>query len=91
MPFEANAFIIAVPTDMNGDEPDMSAVRIARRTVAKYVPDRGILCVCSSTVYPDAADEIVRTSFERRSYVVGRFVAIDRHQYGEGRSACCHL
>ncbi|RQG96953.1 nucleotide sugar dehydrogenase [Natrarchaeobius oligotrophus] len=56
----ADAFVVAVPTGMNGDEPDMSAVRIASRTIAKYAPDREILYVCSSTVYPGAADEIVR-------------------------------
>lgn len=56
----ADAFVVAVPTGIEGGEPDMRAVREASRSVAKHAPDREILYVCSSTVYPGVAEEIVR-------------------------------
>ncbi|OLZ40772.1 hypothetical protein A6E15_07115 [Natrinema saccharevitans] len=57
---EADAFVVAVPTGVQGGEPDMEAVRQASRTVGEHAPDREILYICSSTVFPGAVDEIVR-------------------------------
>ncbi|ELY97300.1 UDP-glucose 6-dehydrogenase [Natrialba chahannaoensis JCM 10990] len=74
----ANVFVVAVPTGMNGSTPDMSAIRAASRTVAKYAPSREILYVCSSTVYPGTADEIIREELRSggRALSEDTFVAV---------------
>ncbi|PCR90465.1 nucleotide sugar dehydrogenase [Natrinema ejinorense] len=61
---EADAFIVAVPTGIQEGEPDMEAIRQASQTIAEHAPDREILYVCSSTVFPGAADEIVRPALQ---------------------------
>jgi len=57
---DCDVYIIAVPTDMDGDKPDMSAVEAAAETVAEQSDDRETLVVISSTVYPGATNEIVK-------------------------------
>ncbi|QSG01714.1 nucleotide sugar dehydrogenase [Natranaeroarchaeum sulfidigenes] len=57
---EADAFVMAVPTGVEGGEPDMSAVQKATKSVATHAPNRQTLVVCCSTVYPGATDEVVR-------------------------------
>ncbi|WP_336326821.1 nucleotide sugar dehydrogenase [Halovenus sp. HT40] len=53
------AYILAVPTGLEGDEPDMSAVESAAKIVAEYSGKEEILVVVSSTVYPGATREVV--------------------------------
>jgi len=55
-----DVYVLAVPTDMTGDEPDMSAVEAAAQTVAEQSHDRETLVVVSSTVYPGATNEVVK-------------------------------
>ncbi|NHN40954.1 nucleotide sugar dehydrogenase [Halorubellus sp. JP-L1] len=57
---DCDVYVIAVPTGMSGDEPDMSAVAAAARTVAERAGARETLVVVSSTVYPGATKEVVR-------------------------------
>lgn len=54
-----DVYVVAVPTDMAGGEPDMSAVQTAAETVAEQSSDRETLVVVSSTVYPGATNEVV--------------------------------
>ncbi|WP_257301050.1 nucleotide sugar dehydrogenase [Haloarchaeobius sp. FL176] len=54
-----DVYILAVPTGMRADEPDMSAVKAAARTVAERSGRRETLVVVSSTVYPGATKEVV--------------------------------
>jgi len=61
---DCDAFVLAVPTSVTEGEPDMSAVRQATRTVAEHAPDREVLLVCSSTVYPGTADDVIRPALE---------------------------
>ncbi|SNZ15369.1 UDP-N-acetyl-D-glucosamine dehydrogenase [Natronoarchaeum philippinense] len=57
---ESDAFLVAVPTGVEQSEPDMSAVRKATKSVAENAPDREVLFVGCSTVYPGATEEIIR-------------------------------
>ncbi|MBP1987791.1 nucleotide sugar dehydrogenase [Halolamina salifodinae] len=66
-----DAFVLAVPTGVESGTPDMGAVRQATRTVAEYAPDRDVLFVCSSTVYPGAADEVIRPALENSGRIPG--------------------
>lgn len=59
-----DAYVIAVPTGMNGDKPRMDAVEAAAETVAEQSGTRETLVVVSSTVYPGATREIVRPIVE---------------------------
>ena len=56
---DADVYILAVPTGIADDEPDMSAVESAAATVAAQSGDRETLVVVSSTVYPGATREVV--------------------------------
>jgi nucleotide sugar dehydrogenase len=56
---DCDVYVLAVPTGMNGDEPDMSAVEAAAKTVANRSGPRETLVVVSSTVYPGATKEVV--------------------------------
>jgi UDP-N-acetyl-D-galactosamine dehydrogenase len=54
---QANFFIVAVPTPVNGkNEPDMSLVIKASETVGKQIQP-GAIVVYESTVYPGATEE----------------------------------
>ena len=55
---DCDAYVLAVPTGMN-DDPDMSAVEAASRTVAAQSGADETLVVVSSTVYPGATREVV--------------------------------
>ncbi|WP_121820767.1 nucleotide sugar dehydrogenase [Halostella salina] len=70
---DCDAFVLAVPTGVTDGEPDMSAVRQATRTVAEHAPDREVLLVCSSTVYPGTTDDVIRPALE----TAGRFPEAD--------------
>jgi len=52
-------YIIAVPTGIGDNGPDMDAVKAAAETIIEQAPDREILVVVSSTVYPGATREVV--------------------------------
>jgi nucleotide sugar dehydrogenase len=56
---DCDAYVLAVPTGMDGDEPDVSAVEAAARTVAEQSGPRETLVVVTSTVYPGATREVV--------------------------------
>lgn len=56
---DCDAYIIAVPTGMADDEPDLTAIRAAAETVAEQSSDRETLVVVSSTVYPGGTNEVV--------------------------------
>lgn len=68
---DCDAFILAVPTDVEAGVPDLSAVREATRTIAEHAPNRDILLVCSSTVYPGATDDVIRPTLETVGRVPG--------------------
>jgi nucleotide sugar dehydrogenase len=57
---DCDVYIIAVPTGMDDDEPDMTAVKAASRTVSEQSGPRETLVVVSSTVYPGATQEVVK-------------------------------
>ena len=59
-----DAFVLAVPTGIESGTPDMGAVRQATRTVAEHAPNRDVLFVCSSTIYPGAVDAVIRPTLE---------------------------
>lgn len=61
---ECDVFIISVPTGFTDDEPDMSAVESAAKTVASHAPNRDILVIVSSTVYPGGTSEVVKPILE---------------------------
>ena len=61
-----DAYVIAVPTGLRGEEPDMSAVRAATETIADVADDRHTLVVVSSTVYPGATHEEVEPILDDR-------------------------
>ena len=55
---EANVFIVTVPTPVDAHKvPDMSALKVASKTVAKNL-SKGDLVIYESTVYPGATEEI---------------------------------
>lgn len=56
---DCDAYVIAVPTGIDGNEPDMSSVEAAAQTVAAQSGTRETLVVVSSTVFPGATREIV--------------------------------
>lgn len=56
---DCGVYLIAVPTGMSEDQPDMTAVEAAARTVSTQAPNRDTLVVVSSTVYPGATHEVV--------------------------------
>jgi len=56
---ECDVYVMAVPTGMDGDEPDLTAVEAAARTVREQAGARETLVVVSSTVYPGATREVV--------------------------------
>jgi len=56
---DCDVYVLAVPTGMDGDEPDVSAVEAAARTVAEQSGARETLVVVTSTVYPGATREVV--------------------------------
>ncbi len=64
---EASFLVIAVPTPINGDKtPDLSPVRGATETVAKYL-EKGSIVVYESTVYPGVTEDICRPLLEEGS------------------------
>lgn len=56
---ECDVYVLAVPTGMDGGEPDLIAVEAAARTVGERAGSRETLVVVSSTVYPGATREVV--------------------------------
>lgn len=55
----ASFYVLAVPTPLtHKNEPDLSAVEFAARTVGKYLTE-GDMVVVESTVYPGVTEEIV--------------------------------
>ena len=55
---KASIFIICVPTPINSEKlPDLSALKNASQTVAKYIHKNDIV-IYESTVYPGTTDEI---------------------------------
>ena len=59
-------YVLAVPTGMDGAEPDMSAVKAAARTVADQSGAKETLVIVTSTVYPGATREIVAPIVTKR-------------------------
>ncbi len=60
-----DAYVIAVPTGMADDGPEMSAVEAATETAAKQANSTETLIAVSSTVYPGATREIVAPIIEQ--------------------------
>lgn len=56
---DCDVYVLAVPTGMDGGEPNMNAVKAAARTVADQSGTKETLVVVSSTVYPGATREVV--------------------------------
>ena len=56
---DCDVYVLAVPTGMDGGEPDMSAVKAAARTAADRSGSNETLVIVSSTVYPGATREVV--------------------------------
>jgi UDP-N-acetyl-D-glucosamine dehydrogenase len=54
-----DVYIIAVPTGISDDEPDLGAIQAASKTVAEQAGNRETLVAVSSTVYPGATREVV--------------------------------
>jgi nucleotide sugar dehydrogenase len=63
---DCDAYIIAVPTGMRDDGPDMAAVEAAAETVAAQSGPEETLVVVSSTVYPGATAELVEPIINER-------------------------
>ncbi len=59
-----DAYVIAVPTGMDGKKPDMSAVKAAAKTAATQAGRDETLIIVSSTVYPGATKELVQPIIE---------------------------
>lgn len=57
-PEPADVFIIAVPTPVEGHEPDISAVKQATKSIAEVVED-GNLVIVESTVPPGTTEKVV--------------------------------
>ena len=71
-----DAYILAVPTGMDGSEPDMR-VEAAAKTVAERAGPRETLVVVSSTVYPGATREVVTPIVtEQRSASLTHFAMV---------------
>lgn len=63
---DCDAYVIAVPTGMRNDGPDMTAVEAAAETVAAQSGPEETLVVVSSTVYPGATAELVEPIVNER-------------------------
>jgi UDP-N-acetyl-D-glucosamine dehydrogenase len=64
---EADVIVICVPTPLDSDGgPDLTAVKVAARTVAGQLRP-GTLVVLESTTYPGTTDEVVRPVLEQGS------------------------
>lgn len=61
-----DVYILAVPTGMNGEAPQMDAVKAAAQTVADKSWPRETLVVVSSTVYPGATRDVVKPLIEEQ-------------------------
>lgn len=61
---DCDVFVICVPTGLIEDEPNMSAVKEAAKTVASHAPNRDALVIVSSTVYPGGTSEVVKPILE---------------------------
>ncbi len=64
---DCDVYVIAVPTGMTEDSPDMEAVRAAANTVAEQSGKQETLVIVTSTVYPGATQEVVRPVVETES------------------------
>ncbi|MFD8396062.1 nucleotide sugar dehydrogenase [Streptomyces sp. NPDC059680] len=58
--------VIAVPTPLKDRQPDLSAVRVAAETLARYVR-RGVTVILESTTHPGTTRQIVLPLLEVRS------------------------
>lgn len=56
---DCDVYLVAVPTGMDDNEPDMDAVKAAAETISQQAPPREALVVVSSTVYPGATRQVV--------------------------------
>ncbi len=64
---DASTYIIAVPTDIdNSDQPDLSHLIEACRTVGRYIKE-GDLFIFESTVYPGCTEEVCIPMLESES------------------------
>lgn len=67
----ADVFIVAVPTGLNNNEPDMSAVRSAMKTVGRNAREGPILVICCSTLYPGATSEVIEPQLIEEGRSIG--------------------
>ena len=63
---KAEIAIVCVPTPAIGNKPDLSFVKTACETLAKFV-SKGELVIIESTVYPGTVEEIVKPILETES------------------------
>jgi nucleotide sugar dehydrogenase len=71
-----DCYVIAVPTGMDGNQPDITAVKSAASTIAIQAPDREILTIVSSTVYPGATQEIVKPTIDTYREAPARYAMV---------------
>jgi UDP-N-acetyl-D-glucosamine dehydrogenase len=68
---DADIILIAVPTPLRDQAPDLSFVKRACEDVAQHMAS-GSLIILESTTYPGTTEELVRTALEERGLRVGQ-------------------
>ena len=68
---EADIILIAVPTPLRDQAPDLSFVKRACEDVAQHMAS-GSLVILESTTYPGTTEELVRTALEDRGLRIGQ-------------------
>jgi len=68
---DADIILIAVPTPLRDQAPDLSFVKRACEDVAQHMAS-GSLIILESTTYPGTTEELVRTALEDRGQRIGQ-------------------